>query len=52
LNYLNRDTSKYDAENYTTLWNDWDLDAAFMNSSQPFLCLTVEMKKKGEVDCK
>jgi hypothetical protein len=37
---LNKATT---ADEYISLFNDWDLDAAFLNSSQPYLSLNVEL---------
>ncbi len=47
LTYLNREKISQQQVNnneeiYTALWNDWDLDAAFMNSSEPYLCVLVD----------
>jgi hypothetical protein len=38
MSYLNNET-----EDYTSLNNDWDLDAAFFNSSNPFLNIKIEL---------
>jgi hypothetical protein len=57
LSYLNREksiatksSSTKGASNanlnskYISIQNDWDLDAAFMNSSEPYLYLIVDIK--------
>ena len=38
MSYLNNETQEY-----TSLNNDWDLDAAFFNSSNPFLNIKIEL---------
>ncbi|CAF1017040.1 unnamed protein product, partial [Brachionus calyciflorus] len=57
MSYLNRQNSQLDStnssilnsaktineNNYLALFNDWDLDAAFLNSSQPYLCINIEI---------
>jgi hypothetical protein len=49
LSYLSRERNKTtktkDDKIYATLANDWDLDAAFMNSSEPYLYIVVESNK-------
>lgn len=56
LSYLNREklaSNKYlikgasntnSSSKFITIQNDWDLDAAFMNSSEPYLYLIVDIK--------
>ncbi|RNA19111.1 TBC1 domain family member 25 [Brachionus plicatilis] len=38
------------ADHFIALYNDWDLDAAFLNASQPYLSLNVELKKADQSD--
>lgn len=39
MSYLNRDAMNSQAPEYISLYSDWDLDAAFLNSSKPFLAI-------------
>ena len=39
MSYLNRETTNRQTPEYLSLYSDWDLDAAFLNSSKPFLAI-------------
>ena len=39
MSYLNRETTNRPTPEYLSLYSDWDLDAAFLNSSKPFLAI-------------
>lgn len=47
LSYLCRDDNGDNI--YLSLHTDWDLDAAFMTSSDPYLCLKVEIETKERI---
>lgn len=49
ISYLVKDD--YGQETYLPLLSDWDLDAAFLSSSEPSLCLKVELKPFEEGPC-
>ncbi len=35
---------------YSSLNNDWDLDAAFLNASDPYLYIIVKCEKDGKIE--
>ncbi|CAB0038447.1 unnamed protein product [Trichogramma brassicae] len=45
-----RATDDYGAETYLFLLSDWDLDAAFISASEPYLYLQVNLKPFGETN--
>lgn len=52
MSYMNRESlinspknNDYESSEYTTLYNDWDLDAAFLNSSNPYLAIMLTPTK-------
>lgn len=42
--YSTNTNSNTNNNEYITLFNDWDLDAAFLNSSEPYLSINIELK--------
>ena len=54
MTYLNRDKDKNTEESmseYLSLNNDWDLDAAFLNSSNPFLSIIIQLDMSKSRQC-
>ena len=44
------DNDTNSTDTFIALYNDWDLDAAFLNASQPYLSINVELKSADHMD--